>query len=824
MASFRAWAMAPLILLAATLPGCPSPAGDDANTNSNDNTTDNTSGGKLLDRAAAFSRLKAEALDPFEVDATMVNVFGPAAMLDADAEVAPRFEDPAAASIARTIERPTWFFWIDLFPDAGWLHPVAYAFVDAKTGAVELVGANYDPVVDGVAIPPTRDKSDPTFVFGLESPPAAPRPRANAAALEKILLRLDKRDPRSLGEAGTECCSGRAAIIIEMNYEHEGFQANPPAMDDVLQSRGYAVTHVKRAADGDASVAAINAALDALIASSMAQGGPLCQVILYYDGHGSDNAPFIYTASEPQRFLTGRDIAIKLSDVKACETSVIVHSCFSGNWLTPSAFGFLPTFRDRAPCVRLSMYTSASDSEFTYGRRGEISPFIERLFEKMSATPTGQALNLASRTSFAIDAFDLPLNARVNNLFFSIFGGEAAQTRQTPASASFAPKEACAPCCPTVGCGRLPNGFVDHEGVASEYLVQKVEVQELIDLSQFGFPQFPNAINNHGRMVGPHAPVSGTPGKSVSALFPPSIDADEGEALEVALNGASSVHALSINDDCEVAIEVAFPSEPDESHPGVLLLGDRIVTAPSKRDVRRQASDPDLMLIDRLPGDKKGRASDISDNGVVIGTTFAANGTPHPFVWAGGVTTALPTQDSDGYGFALAISRDAMSIAGADGRSPNGLDAVTWSGPNFQTRTALPPLSAGGLGQALDVDADRVVGGATVGSGFSQRFHPVIWTSGAAPLDLGTLDGDQGFARAISPSGTVVGNVVRTNGAFVAFAWSEGDGQVNLNERIDAGAGVFLLNATAINRAGQIVCIAANQSGAQQFVILTPTP
>lgn len=158
----------------------------------------------LIDRDAAFARLKAVALDPFGVDATMVNVYGPVSMLQPGTQVAPRFEEADPTVIARAIDRPTWFFWIDPYPAARWLHPVIYAFVDAATGEVELVGASYYPLIDGLELDRAADKSDPTLVFG-PGPPSDPTGRRqDPAPAEAGSIRLDKLGVRSLGEAGTE--------------------------------------------------------------------------------------------------------------------------------------------------------------------------------------------------------------------------------------------------------------------------------------------------------------------------------------------------------------------------------------------------------------------------------------------------------------------------------------------------------------------------------------------------------------------------------------------------------------------------------------------
>lgn len=765
-----------------------------------------TNGDASLDRGAAFARLKSVALDAFGLDESMVDVYGPKRMLEQGDAVAPRFENPSASSVARSIDRSTWFFWIDLAPDAAWQHPVVYAFVDAESGDVELVGAYDEPRVNGRDVARTDDKDDPTFLFGrARRAPARLRILPDADDLDAA---MDKIGLRSLGEAGTECCSGYAAIIVEMNYEHEGYQANSPAMKEKLLSRGYAVTHVKRSSqDPAAETAAIHGALDAVIASSRAQGAPLCQVVFFYDGHGSNNAPFIYTATDPPGFLSAKDVAIKLADVNACEVSVIVHSCFSGNWLLPGDFGFVPWFRDRAPCKRLAMYTSSNAEEFTYGTKGAASPYMTSLFERMAATPEGRPLNLADSPAFDVPAFSLATATQVYNLFTSVFGGDAKfQTTQSPQIGAFRPDDRCAPCCPTTLCGRLPNGFVDDLEPATEYISESIDPMSDIDLSQYGFPQAPAGLTDLGLGVGSYAPVQGSP--AWGGAF------GEGLFDLVSIDGSSSVHIFGINNDCDAIGEVVYATDTTVSNPYVLRLPN--TGAGSGFKVRQRSQPAEVTIISRLAGDTKARANDISDTRVVVGTSFSASSVGHAFFWRDGQTTALSTGDSGGRCAANAIDRDGSRIVGSEGLTPT---AVVWSGDNYATRQTLPPLETGQFAVANDVAGDRIAGAAFVSS--AAAYQPVVWVGSNAPTNLNTLGAAAGNASAISPSGIAVG-LLRFGTQLRGFVWSAGSGAVLLDDRLEANAGIAVLNALAINRRGQILAVAADTTGAQRYVILTP--
>ncbi len=91
--------------------------------------------------------------------------------------------------------------------------------------------------------------------------------------------------------------------------------------------------------------------------------------------------------------------------------------------------------------------------------------------------------------------------------------------------------------------------------------------------------------------------------------------------------------------------------------------------------------------------------------------------------------------------------------------------------------------------------------------------HAFRYSNGTM-LDLGTLGGTESSGNGINDSGTVVGaaEIAGSNEAR-AFVYDDATGLVDLNSligRIDR-AGTRLREATAINNAGMIVAIGANE-------------
>jgi probable HAF family extracellular repeat protein len=81
--------------------------------------------------------------------------------------------------------------------------------------------------------------------------------------------------------------------------------------------------------------------------------------------------------------------------------------------------------------------------------------------------------------------------------------------------------------------------------------------------------------------------------------------------------------------------------------------------------------------------------------------------------------------------------------------------------------------------------------------------------------DLGTLGGADSQADAINRGGQIVGWAQTASGEQRACLWNAGQ-MVDLNTLVKLGQNAFLIEATAINDAGQIV---ANGSNGRAYLI-----
>jgi probable HAF family extracellular repeat protein len=67
----------------------------------------------------------------------------------------------------------------------------------------------------------------------------------------------------------------------------------------------------------------------------------------------------------------------------------------------------------------------------------------------------------------------------------------------------------------------------------------------------------------------------------------------------------------------------------------------------------------------------------------------------------------------------------------------------------------------------------------------------------------------------------ITGAAQTTTGAFHAFLWRD-DKMYDLNQFLPPNNGWFLLEATDINEAGQVLCLARTKNGQLRAVLITP--
>jgi probable HAF family extracellular repeat protein len=128
------------------------------------------------------------------------------------------------------------------------------------------------------------------------------------------------------------------------------------------------------------------------------------------------------------------------------------------------------------------------------------------------------------------------------------------------------------------------------------------------------------------------------------------------------------------------------------------------------------------------------------------------------------------------------------------------------------------------IGRAIN-DSGQVTGDADVPI-VGQDFHAFL-NDGTMMHDLGTLGGTSSSGYGINNKGQVVGISQSSNGDDHAFVYSGDSGMVDLNSLIDPLSGWTLIEADAINDAGQIAATGLHLNdplSLSHALLLTPVP
>jgi len=199
-----------------------------------------------------------------------------------------------------------------------------------------------------------------------------------------------------------------------------------------------------------------------------------------------------------------------------------------------------------------------------------------------------------------------------------------------------------------------------------------------------------------------------------------------------------------------------------------------------------------IRQLQQLPGDTVGMAIGMNDSGQAVGTTGTCSTVVLPPLPAVGLHAVLWEKDGSVH--------DLGNLGGKATTTAPGQGNIA--------------LSINNQGQV--VGASLVSSGATV--------HAFLWTTDKGMQDLGTLTGDVGSAGlGINEESEVVGPSLDSDGNPRAYLWKNGV-MTDLNALVPEDFPLFLLLATSINDAGQIVGFGVQKEAPNDIHAFLATP
>lgn len=293
-----------------------------------------------IDRAQAVAKVKEQASDS-------ALILGSLSPLPAGTVV----KAASGNGAEHTAGADEWFFMVDPNPNFYFDHDVDYVFVNAQTGSVETVAADFFPEINGIP----QWSGDREYLDWGEFDIDQPLPESLQATPREEVVQLG-----SLNAQGDVAALNASAVLGQLNTTADSvffvglvgsdefpFDLSLKRMVDFFLSAGVPRANMRlvlagsraKAAANDALVDAIDGANSAI--ALRAEKGLSSTLIFYAACHGSKSNIYITTPKE----LGEGAIRIKASDLvsanklglversKACRVRLLIESCRSGGFI-----------------------------------------------------------------------------------------------------------------------------------------------------------------------------------------------------------------------------------------------------------------------------------------------------------------------------------------------------------------------------------------------------------------------------------------------------------------------------------------------------------
>jgi len=207
--------------------------------------------------------------------------------------------------------------------------------------------------------------------------------------------------------------------------------------------------------------------------------------------------------------------------------------------------------------------------------------------------------------------------------------------------------------------------------------------------------------------------------------------------------------------------------------------------------------------ISHLPSlapNSTGMANDINSSNQIVGQSNTAGSETHAVLWSlNGSIMDLGTLGGT-FSSANAINPSGV-VVGISSNASFVSHPFMWSANMGMMDLGLLPGTSTGNAEAINAS------GHVVGYCVDSAHHAFFYNG--TMVSIGTLGGNNSYAKAINASDMVVGQAQLANGTFHAFVWSPADGMQDLNT-LSGNASPLIVDATSIDDRGDIAGVAQN--------------
>lgn len=323
-------------------------------------------GNPPVTRAAASVAAKAEASK--RGDLTHMDILAPQQPLPAAVEVLSTLDlrDGVPAPVPITFATPQWLYYVDLSPEARWMHDVLFVFVDAVSGVVSTRNGTSWPALNHCSYYALADanKTSPDVIQ------AGTRASVPVSASETRAAAPDEPTRDHLGTSG--CDNPQTWALMVRGDVGAGFEYDVPRMKTIFGSAPFpaAAQIYELICPGPANPKAV---LLGYLADIVKKAKACDYVVVYITSHGSrpPGHQFLLNSGTTtaangaviKNYQYVSPTELDFSDCKGCHIVVIVDTCYSGNWI-PLTKDTFQNMNGR----EVVLLTAADTSHVAYGR------------------------------------------------------------------------------------------------------------------------------------------------------------------------------------------------------------------------------------------------------------------------------------------------------------------------------------------------------------------------------------------------------------------------------------------------------------------------